>query len=139
MMRKEEKDPPKFISLTEAHRAFDLPKPQHPLVSLIDNKKTFIKLGDVPISLVLSFYKISYRTKLTEKLKYGQEHYDFDEGGLLFAAPDQLIGIVDSESPNGYSLFFSPDFLMNYPLARKINQYGFFSYAVNEALHLSEK
>ena len=31
-----------------------------------------------------------------------------------------------------------PDFLLSYPLAKKIKQYGFFSYAANEALHLSD-
>ncbi|MBB2147465.1 hypothetical protein [Pedobacter gandavensis] len=31
------------------------------------------------------------------------------------------------------------DFFASYPLARKIKEYGFFSYATNEALHLSEQ
>lgn len=36
-------------------------------------------------------------------------------------------------------MLFHPDFLAGYPLAKKIKQYGFFSYSVNEALHLSDK
>lgn len=139
-MKKKENMYHKFDSLSEAHRVFGLPKPQHPMISLIDNTNNQIELNRQPHSHILNFYKISYRTKLGGKLKYGQGYYDFDEGGLLFAAPNQLIGKVDdTEDPNGYSLLISPDFLLNYPLAKRIKQYGFFSYAVNEALHLSDQ
>jgi len=139
-MKKEENTYHKFNSLSEAHRVFGLPKPQHTLISLIDNTKNQIELNKLPHSLILNFYKISYRTKLVGKLKYGQGYYDFDEGGLLFAAPEQVIGVADEvDDHNGYSLFISPDFLLNYPLAKKIKQYGFFSYSVNEALHLSDE
>jgi AraC family transcriptional activator of pobA len=139
-MKKEENTYYKFNSLSEAHRVFGLPKPQHPLISLLDNTANQIELTKLPQSLVLNFYKISYKTKLVGSLKYGQGYYDFEEGGLLFAAPEQVIGVADeADGHNGYSLFISPDFLLNYPLAKKIKQYGFFSYAVNEALHLSEQ
>lgn len=139
-MKKEENAYHKFDSLSEAHRVFNLPKPQHPLISLIDNATNQIELPELPHSIILNFYKISYKTKLAGNLKYGQGYYDFDEGGLLFAAPEQVIGITDeSDGHNGYSLFISPDFLLNHPLAKKIKQYGFFSYSVNEALHLSDQ
>lgn len=139
-MKKEENIHHKFTSLSEAHRAFGLPKPQHPLISLIDNTTNQIELTKLPHSLILNFYKISYKTKLVEKLKYGQGYYDFDEGGLLFAAPEQVIGVADeADGHNGYSLFINPDFLLHYPLAKKIKQYGFFSYSVKEALHLSDQ
>jgi len=36
-------------------------------------------------------------------------------------------------------LLFHPDFLYTHPLATKIKNYNFFSYALNEALHLSER
>ena len=129
----------KFETLSEVHRAFGLPKPQHPLISLINNKDNQIELARFPYSHILSFYKISYRKKLIGKLKYGQDYYDFDEGGLLFASPQQVIGNGDDNGDHsGYSLLIHPDFLWNYPLAKKIKQYGFFSYATNEALHLSD-
>jgi AraC-like DNA-binding protein len=88
----------------------------------------------------LSFYKISYKPKLSAKLKYGQRYYDFDEGGLLFAAPGQIIGGGNNEPPvcSEYTLLIHPDFFLGYPLARAVKQYGFFSYSANEALHLSE-
>ena len=149
-MKKEETSHHKFDSLYDVHRAFGLPKPMHPLISLINNNHTRGNVMRPPAgSHVLSFYKISYRAKLGGKLKYGQNYYDFDEGGLMFAAPNQVIGNYDHNSDNypddnsgdcsRYALLIHPDFLLNYPLAKKIKQYGFFSYATNEALHLSDK
>jgi AraC family transcriptional regulator, transcriptional activator of pobA len=129
-----------FDSLSEAHQAFGLPKPLHPLISLIDNTIYPIPANRSPHSHVLNIYKISYRTKLGGKLKYGQDYYDFNEGGLLFAAPNQIIGSHDTaKCSTGYTLLIHPDFLRNYPLAKRIKQYGFFSYSANEALHLSDK
>jgi AraC-like DNA-binding protein len=140
-MKEKDNSPQKFESLSDAHRAYGLPKPLHPLISLIDNAVYPIPATSSPQSHVLNFYKIAYRTKLSGKLKYGQEYYDFDEGGLLFAAPNQVIGRYNYSSPcsAGYSLLIHPDFFLNYPLAKKIRQYGFFSYSTNEALHLSDK
>jgi AraC family transcriptional activator of pobA len=141
-MKKEESGPQKFESLSDVHRAFGLPKPLHPLISLISGTDNQIMPRRPHGSHVLSFYKISYRPKLSPKIKYGQDYYDFDEGGLLFASPNQVIG-GDNDHNEGecalYTLLIHPDFLWNYPLAKKIKQYGFFSYSANEALHLSDK
>lgn len=141
-MKKDENNHPAFDSLSAAHRALGLPKPLHPLISLVNNANT--QAGTAPPAgpHVLRFYKISYRPKLSGKLKYGQDYYDFDEGGLLFAAPNQVIGSSNDEHTREcslYTLLIHPDFLWNYPLAKKIKQYGFFSYSANEALHLSDK
>lgn len=140
-MKKETTTPHSFASLSEAARAFGLPTPQHPLICLLGAESTQIIESNFPQAHVLSFYKISYKPRLSGRVKYGQHYYDFDEGGLLFAAPGQIIG--SNEEHGGvcsfYTLLIHPDFLLSYPLARKIKQYGFFSYAANEALHLSEK
>ena len=140
-MKKEENGHPHFDSLSDAHRILGLPKPLHPLITLIDSSDS---PGGVirPLGThVLKFYKISYKPKLSGKLKYGQDYYDFDEGGLLFAAPNQIIGSNNENEIREcsiYTLLIHPDFLWNYPLAKKIKTYGFFSYSANEALHLSE-
>lgn len=143
-MKKTGNGPLKFSSLSEAHRVFGLPKPRHPLISLINNTKFNIQINQPSGSHVLNFYKISYKPKRTGKLKYGQGYYDFDEGGLLFAAPNQIIGDRNLEGDDTgtcslYTLLIHPDFLWNHALAKKIKQYGFFSYSTNEALHLSEE
>ncbi len=139
-MKKEENSPQKIASLSVAHRAFGLPKPQHPLISLINGSNTRMELCRLPQHHVLSFYKISYKPKLSGKLKYGQSYYDFDEGGLLFASPGQIIGSNDNDASvcSEYTLLIHPDFFLGYPLSKSIKQYGFFSYSTNETLHLSE-
>ncbi|WP_214070962.1 response regulator transcription factor [Mucilaginibacter sp. dw_454] len=140
-MKKDENSPPKFESLSDAHRAFGFPKPLHPLISLISDRSERLEITRPKGRHVLNFYKISYRPKFSGKLKYGQDYYDFDEGGLLFAAPNQIVGGNSEEDEvdcSQVTLLIHPDFLLNYPLAKKIKQYGFFSYAANEALHLSE-
>lgn len=140
-MRKEEKIP-KMESLSDMHRAFGLPAPAHPLISMINGATHRVVLNSLPRKHVLNFYKISYKPNLGGRLKYGQAYYDFNEGGLLFAAPNQVIGNHqnnDAEVCSQYTLLIHPDFLLNYPLAKKIKQYGFFSYSTNETLHLSDK
>jgi len=141
-MKKEENSPRKFDSLSDAHRAFGISKPLHPLISLISGDTDRLEVTRPAGAHVLNFYKISYRPKLSGKLKYGQDYYDFDEGGLLFAAPNQVVGGHNDEEVrecSEYTLLIHPDFLLGYPLAKKIRQYGFFSYSANEALHLSDK
>ncbi len=140
-MKKEDTGPRKFDSLSEAHRTFGLPAPLHPLISLLNGPHTAAGLARLPHHHVLSFYKITCKPKLSGRLKYGQGHFDFDEGGLMFAAPGQLIGAADHEEPrcSDYTLLIHADFFLGYPLARNIKQYGFFSYSANEALYLSEE
>ena len=135
--------PYKFDSISDAHRAFGLPKPLHPLISLINGANVPDSIHTPSGSHILGFYKISYKPRLSGRLKYGQHYYDFDEGGLLFASPNQLIGSNNDEENNAaecslYTLLIHPDFLLGYPLSKKIKLYGFFSYAANEALHLSD-
>lgn len=122
------------------HRVLGLPRPLHPLISLIENKNNEVDLSKLPGSFIHDFYKISYKKNLTGKIRYGQSYYDFDEGGLLFKAPNQVSANGEvSQDHTGFTLVFHPDFLAGYPLAKKIKQYGFFSYSVHEALHLSDK
>ncbi|SEO11078.1 hypothetical protein SAMN05192574_105342 [Mucilaginibacter gossypiicola] len=136
-MKKE--DFQKLESLSDVTRMLGLPKPMHPLITLIDNTNNHIEADKFPHSHVLKFYKISYRASLSGKLKYGQGYFDFDEGGLMFASPGQVIGRYEDTGENsGYTLLIHPDLFLSYPLAKKIRQYGFFSYSANEALHLSD-
>ncbi len=127
-------------SISELYKLTGMPKPKHPLVGLI-------KLEDVtspaydPMTLVLNFYTISLKRCIEGKMKYGQNYYDFDEGVLAFMGPGQIVSTADGENvkAQGWWLVFHPDLIRNYPLGKTIKDYGFFSYAVHEALHLSEK
>lgn len=130
----------RFISISESHKAFGLPAPQHPLISLVHfNKNNPFNTEMAPIYDILSFYKITFITRNKGRLKYGRNYYDYNEGSMLFLAPNQLVGSTDYNSETYcYILLIHPDFLLGYPLARKIKQYAYFSYSWNEALHLSD-
>jgi AraC family transcriptional regulator, transcriptional activator of pobA len=129
-----------FNSITELHRALGLPKPLHPLVSLVNYADITTDTKEISKGMVFNFYKVSYKKNFTGKIKYGQSYYDFDEGGLSFVSPNQLITAHEDEADyDGYTLLFHPDFISAFPLAKKIKDYGFFSYSVAEALFLSEK
>lgn len=123
----------------DVHRVFGLPTPLHPMISFIDIKEINIQRHELADSFALNFYKIAYKTKLCSRAKYGQTYYDFGEGGLVCTAPNQLFETPDDSVKSGYMLLIHPDFLLSYTLASKIKQYGFFSYAANEALHLSDQ
>ncbi|TRW24851.1 helix-turn-helix domain-containing protein [Flavobacterium zepuense] len=126
-------------SIAGLHRILGLPGPLHPLISIVDNTKIEVAMGDMPESFILDFYKISYKKVKKGRIGYGQGYYDFDEGGLVFTAPHQVITVEPDAEMYGVTLFIHPDFIRNYPLGRNIKNYGFFSYEANEALHLSDK
>ena len=138
-MKKEEHVPYPFNSISDLHRVLGLPKPLHPLVSLVDNALIAIDKSQLPVSFLLNFYKISYKKGLRGKIRYGQGYYDFDEGGLVFTSPNQLLAATDDTEYLGHTLLIHPDFIRNFPLGKTIKNFGFFSYSANEALHLSDK
>jgi len=138
-VKKEESTVYKFESLTDFHRMFGLPKPKHPLISYIDIKEMNYGPAELPAALIMDFYKIAFKTNLCGKAKYGQSYYDFGEGGLVFTSPGQVFESPDGSATSGKILLVHPDLLLSYSLSKSIKQYGFFSYAANEALHLSDQ
>jgi AraC family transcriptional activator of pobA len=139
-MKSVSKQPTVFNSISELHRALGLPKPLHPLISLVDYSNITVDTAELEKGMLFSFYKISYKKNFTGKVKYGQNHYDFDEGGLAFISPNQVITAMEGEANyGGYTLLIHPDFIRGYPLGKSIKNYGFFSYGVSEALYLSDK
>ncbi|TZF93551.1 helix-turn-helix transcriptional regulator [Chryseobacterium panacisoli] len=138
-MEKKDNIPLKISSISELHDMLQLPKPLHPLVSLVDNTKMSIKKDMLKRSFILNFYKISYKYSTTGKMGYGQGYYDFNEGGMMFTAPGQVLSTDENAEYCGYTLLVHPDFIRSYPLAKNIKNFGFFSYDTNEALHLSDQ
>jgi AraC family transcriptional activator of pobA len=128
-------------SINEIHDACGLPKPKHPLISLTHIEKESNVAENQLTSLgTLDFYKITFVLNNKGRLRYGQDYYDFNEGSMMFLAPNQVVGSTEySGSAEWFVLFIHPDYFLGHPLAKKIKQYGFFSYTNNEALHLSEK
>jgi AraC family transcriptional activator of pobA len=110
----------------------------HPLVSVLDQSKSSLIKG---ARFVSELYIIFLKEVKCQELKYGRSHYDYDDGTILFIAPGQVFGFDDDEKmfqPSGWVLVFHPDLIRGTSLGRSIKDYGFFSYDVNEALHLSE-
>jgi len=130
----------KINSVSELHKLMGIPKPKHPLVSLINYNDVHLSAIENSVKVILNFYMVSIKHNADCKFSYGQNYYDFDEGVLAFMEPGQIASTTQSENeqPDGWLLIFHPDLIRNYPIGKTIKNYGFFSYAVNEALHLSE-
>lgn len=135
--------PLRVKTISDYHRVMGLPKPEHPLISVIN----FESIKQLPykesISLVFDFYSISMKKDFNAKMKYGQQAYDFDEGIMFFISPGQVFGVQIEKGVtirhSGWMLLIHPDFLWNTSLAKTMKQYEYFDYAVNEALFLSDK
>ncbi len=131
--------PYRIQSITEIHRLMGLPKPHHPLIGIID--LTGLKNNSGIDTVLFDLYVVSLK-RGCDKLHYGQQRYDFDEGLMAFMSPGQILRGEENGVPShleGWMLFIHPDFLWNTSLAKKIKQYEFFGYSANEALFLSDK
>lgn len=140
-MKNTEQNIKKINSVKELHSYMGLPSPLNPLITIIDHSQTQNKSQESDQKLILDFYNISIKRSFKGKLKYGKNHYDFDDGTMSFIAPKQILSVDNEEDRNrdGWSLLFHPDLIRQYPLGKAIKSYGFFSYTVNEALHLSDE
>jgi AraC family transcriptional activator of pobA len=110
----------------------------HPLVSVIDN--SIVK--PLPNGrLNFGFYAIFLKEVKCGELKYGRNNYDYEDGTLVFIGPGQVLGVNNNANyqPKGWTLLFHPDLIRGTSLGHNINNYTFFSYDLNEALHVSEK
>ncbi len=130
----------KINSVSELHRLVGLSKPLHPLISLIKMDDLIRSNHQEDVNFTFNFYGISLKKNIKGKLKYGQNYFDFDEGVLGMTSPQQVLSVSnkDDYEVSGWWLVFHTDFILNYPLGKTIKNYGFFSYHVNEALHLSD-
>lgn len=127
-------------SISQLVRELGLPAPLHPLIALVDYNNVLAEMLPKGQKISLEFYKISFKPTFKGQTKYGQGYYDFEEGGLAFLKPKQIVySPEDIENYEGFALYFHSDFIRNYSLGTTINQYGFFSYNVSEALFLSAK
>lgn len=113
-------------------------KTLHPLVSVLDQS---LSCPVQEARYISELYIVFLKDTRCEELKYGRNQYDYEEGTLLFIAPGQVFGFEGKGKmlqPSGWALVFHPDLIRGTHLGRNINNYGFFSYDVTEALHVSE-
>lgn len=132
------KDIGSINSVTEYNNAIGQ-ETLHPLVSIIDFSKIepfyFFRKQ-------MGIYAIFLKEAKCGNLTYGCNNYDYEEGTLLFIAPGQVLGIENNETKQkgvGHALIFHPDLIHGTHLGKHIQEYTFFSYQVNEALHLSSR
>jgi AraC-like DNA-binding protein len=117
-------------------------KAMHPLVAVVDFSQAddYIEEGT---RITADFYSIMFKNYCANKLRYGQQPVDFQEGNLICIAPKQVLTmdaeIEKKEDMVGWGLFFHPDLFRGTALAKRMNDYTFFNYETSEALHLSDK
>lgn len=130
-------------SISQLHDLIGYGKPKHPLITIIDIKEIDPTVSTIDLHIFTNFYTISLKEGNSCRNKYGRQYYDFQEGSLTFMAPDQELHVEEDNSEvksySGWLLCFHPDLIYKSSLAKKMNQYTFFSYASIEGLHLSEQ
>lgn len=136
--------PYRIKSISDFHHIFNLPKPEHPLISVVDYAMLVEAKKSSAVTVTVSdYYSISVKRGLSQKMRYGQQEYDFDEGVMYFLAPGQVLHATPAtdkdNQASGWILLIHPDFLWNSALAGIIKRYEFFDYSVSEALFLSDK
>ncbi len=130
-----------FNTLSSYFEYLELPKPEHPMFSVLsasgDDFLPCPRESSLPITN--DCYTISLKKVVSGELNYGRTKYDFTNGAMFFMSPRQVLQ-WDSNAvfeQKGFSINFHEDFVKGTELAQQIKKYGFFSYSVNEALHLS--
>lgn len=112
----------------------------HPLVSVVDLTKATRSVNHIQMNYGL--YALFLKESKSCDIKYGRKVYDYQEGTIVCFAPGQIAGVntlEDEVNPPVFGIVFHPDLIRGTSLGKNIKDYTFFSYAVNEALHLSDQ
>jgi AraC family transcriptional regulator, transcriptional activator of pobA len=128
----------RFETVSE-YNAFNNNETLHPLVGVVNLSKANPRQAS---NMYFGFYTVFLKEVKCGDLRYGKNTYDYQEGTLVFIAPGQVISgdnTGNTYQPKGYALVFHPDLIHGTPLRRHIQDYTFFDYQSNEALHLSER
>ena len=129
----------KFNTIDEYNKVMGV-ETRHPLVTVIDFSKASHP-GEYPAGHSFGYYTIFLKAQNCGDMKYGRNYYDYQEGTLVFLAPEQIVRI-ENRKPHqlkGWTLMFHPDLIRGTALGRAMKEYTFFSYEVFEALHISEE
>lgn len=128
-------------TLSEVHKLFGLPKPKHPLVSVLRHTDLKVDKQFEAQRFSTDMYMISLKGKQQAVLKYGRNSYDFQEGTMVFIAPNQVFSAKEadfSEARDEWSILVHKDFVAQLTLGKIMADFHFFNYESNEALHLSD-
>lgn len=112
----------------------------NPLVSVIDLNKATSSVDLIRFNY--GVYALYLKLEKACDIKYGRQTYDYQEGTIVCFAPGQTAETNPTTykvQVNAHGILFHPDLLRGTSLGKNIKKYTFFSYEVNEALHLSEE
>jgi len=131
-----------LTSISHLHQFLGVEAPKHPLVSVLRHHNPNLNLEwDGDMRFTGEFYQIGMKDGVTGQFGYGRNSYDYQNGTMVFLSPGQVVGANQAQlSPEGtaWILSFHPDLIRRSELGRKIHEYSYFSYDLNEALHLSQ-
>ena len=129
-------------TISDLYKFLNLGFAEHPLIAVVDFSKV-IEHTTNEIRIKTDFYSIMFKNYCRNHIRYGRKTLDFQDGSLICIAPNHVITIDNDievkENMMGWGLFFHPDLIRGTALGYKMKDYSFFSYEINEALHLSEK
>ena len=137
-------------SIDQLYKIMGTKKPQHPLIYFCHNNQinmSKIKEINEVSAITFDLYLFSYKRNASGSFHYGRKKYDFQEGTMVFLGPNQsvklnLISNMDAQEENndmdGWTIFFHPDLIRPFEMFKQMDEYRYFSYEINEALHLSE-
>ncbi len=130
-----------FKSISEVNQMLGFPKPRHPLITIV-RKWPHVEFDHENIKFTSELYTLSLKGKMeTSAFQYGRSSYDFEEGTLVFMAPNQTLSFsapVQELDDSGWTIIFHPDLIRKSELGVKIREYSFFDYDIHHALHISE-
>lgn len=112
----------------------------HPLITVVDLTKATKSVNHIRMNYGL--YALYLKENKSCEIIYGRKPYDYQEGTIVCFAPGQTATLDTLENevkPKAYGILFHPDLIRGTSLGKTIKKYTFFSYAVSEALHLSEQ
>lgn len=128
----------KLDSIDQYNQLYGL-ETQHPQIAFVDLSKA----TRIPTHFTINYgvYALFLKQTKCGDLRYGKQPYDYQEGTVTSFAPGQIVEVVMTEQtpPKSLGLLFHPDFIQGASLGKEIRHYSFFSYASNEALHLSDE
>ena len=120
----EQRQTRRIKTISEFHRLRGLSQPGQPLVSVVNYAEVQRPVDISETNWVFDFYQISIKRGMNAKLRYGQQEYDFDDGVVFFASPNQVFRIEPAPNPttkrSGWILLIHPDFFWNTSLAKTI-------------------
>jgi len=124
-----------YKTLAELHHGNGWAPPEHSLFSIVGCQSE-CQLNDREFTS--DCYMIGFKKFKSGIIRYGRTDYDHSNGSMLFVKPRQIIELKEVQlEEKGFMLLIHEDYLNGHELHQAIQQYGFFDYEVNEALHLS--